>query len=140
MDKIQYQGNVGEDGVLKIVHRAKFDQDLKHFAGKSVVITLERKKKKRTLSQNSYYWVAIVPGVQEAMRELGHSYSLEMVHDILRMKFLQVDDPLESGEFITRIKSTTELSTMEFQDYITEVAVWTQEFLNVTLPLPGRNL
>jgi hypothetical protein len=46
-----------------------------------------------------------------------------------------------SGEVIgTRIKSTTELSTLEMNEFIENMIRWSAEQFNITIPYPNENL
>lgn len=54
--RLVYNGIVKEGKGLHIFNRQKFvDEVYALFVGKQVVITVERKKKKRSLSQNNAY-------------------------------------------------------------------------------------
>jgi len=53
--KLHYNGKSTANG-LKIYNRANFDKDVLMFLDKEITITVERKKKKRSLSQNNYYF------------------------------------------------------------------------------------
>jgi len=46
----------------------------------------------------------------------------------------------DEGEFITRIKSTTELSTSEFMDFIADIQRWSAELFGVVIPDPGQQI
>lgn len=139
--KLTYFGKVKE-GKLHIVHRPRFDADVaSFFDGKEIEIIIQKKKKYRSGQQNRFYFGAVIPIIQDALRELGNNYTKEQVHEILKMKFLTTDDVIEStGEFITRIKSTTELSTSDFMDYVSEITVWCAEFLKIEMPAPSEKL
>jgi hypothetical protein len=64
----------------------------------------------------------------------------ESVHELLKYRFLKVDESNPDGLFVERIKSTTELSTSQFMDYIAEIQRWASEFLNVYIPEPNEEL
>jgi hypothetical protein len=52
--KLIYEGTVSESGQITLPPRLK-SEVAGLFAGKSVVVTWERKKKKRSADQNAYY-------------------------------------------------------------------------------------
>lgn len=138
---VKYQGQVSDKGVLTIVNRKSFDADLMDFAGKGVVITIERKKSKRSLSQNAYYHSAVVPLVRQGLKDLGHKLTLEETHLFLRGKFLKEELLSEDAEVIgERIKSTTELGKGYFADYISEIQQFSAEILGVDIPNPNEQL
>ena len=137
--KLEYQGKV-ENGVLNVVHRKRMTEDIKQFEGKNVIITLTRKKKKRSNPQNKYYWGVVVPVVKQGLRDAGYPImGIDKVHDYLKLEFLRdllVNE--DTGEVITVIKSTTELSTSEFMDFLAQVQQWATEFLNIYIPDPNE--
>ena len=138
---IKYQGNVSEEGVLKIINRKSFDTDLMEFAGKGVIITIERKKSKRSDTQNKYYWSCVVPIVQQGLKDLGHKLSREDVHLFLRNRFLKEDLLSEEGEVLgERIKSTTELGKGDFADFISDIQQFGAEILGIVIPNPNEQL
>lgn len=126
------------DGVLKIRGRKQLDQELNTLAWPVIKITFEKHKAKRSHSQNAYYHAVIIPVLQEGMKQLGHVFSLQTVHDMMKAKFLKEDILLnEHGEYITRIKSTTELNKEQFGEYIDQINAWAAEYLNIEIPAPN---
>jgi hypothetical protein len=127
-----------EGGRLKS-NRAALSCALADFEGKDVTITIARKKKTRSNEQNRFYWGALLPIVQAAFRDIGHILTQEETHLMLRAKFLNVALPIgEDGLFIDHIRSTTELSTTEFMEYIESIRWWCYENLGVTIPEPNE--
>ncbi len=89
--------------------------------GQQIELTVQKKRKRRSTKQNSYYWGVILPII-------GHEVGMidEEVHDALRNKFL-----IEHGDKLDKIGSTTNLSTGEFVEYIMKIEMWAQEFLGI---------
>ena len=81
----------------------------KHLEGKEIELTLRAKSKRRSLNQNAYYWGVVVAAIAEAMG----CERPEEAHDALRLHFLMNN----SGPLPT-VKSTTELTTVEFEEYM----------------------
>jgi hypothetical protein len=135
--KLEYFGKVNENGQLAIIHRKQFDSDLKHFAGKDVTIVVERKKKQRSLSQNAFHFAVVIPLLKDAFYNEGSIYTNVQVHEILKGLFLKVDEPIgNDGLFVTRIKSSTELTTSQWMDFNTQITIWAAEFFKVVIPAP----
>lgn len=126
-----------DNGKLKIVHRALFDNELQQFEGKDVIITIEKKKKYRSSPQNRYFH-AILKIVRAGLRDAGFNevQTDEDVKWILKGMFLKVKNVNSNGEFIERIRHTSELSTSEFMEFIAEIQQWGAEFLNIIIPDP----
>jgi len=97
-----------KDGQPVIKPERIMDQ-LARFKG-DVTITIAREKRKRTTNQNAYYWAVVV--------EMGAGfcgYTPEQMHDAFRGRFLQIHNP---DPIPDSVKSTTELSTTEFSNYV----------------------
>lgn len=125
----------------KLVYDARsMKEDIKAFKeGERVWVTIERYYRKRTLEQNRVlHWY-----FNEISDETG--MSMDEVKEFFASKFLTVDmvdnngeircDP-ETGEVMTRVKSTTELNTVEANEYSEKIRMWANEYLNLQLPLP----
>lgn len=142
--KIPYFAKVVEENgvpTLKITNRKAFLEHLRTFIGCEIVITIEKKKRKRSELQNAYYHGVILPCVRMGLKDMGFQEyrTNEQVHDLLKYRFLKTDSANEHGQFIERIKSTTELSTSEFMDFIAEIQQFSAEFLNISIPEPNKD-
>lgn len=115
---------------------------LKDFEGKKVEVTICNQRKHRSNEQNRYYWGCVVPIIKNTLREAGNEFSTEQVHDLLKYKFLRTDLKVNegTGEVLERVKSSTELSTSEFMDFIASVQRWSSDFFGVTIPDPNEQL
>jgi len=101
--------------------------------GKRFEEVLRKEKSKRSLNQNSAYWGIAIEILSEC--EVFGGYTKEEIHDALRTKFLSKIDPLTG---LTKIRSTTELSTVEFNDYYATIQRWAASFCNVYIPDPNE--
>jgi hypothetical protein len=117
-------------------------QIVKSFEGKEIELTFNPINKKRSISQNGYYWGVVIPIMQNTMIDIGNLMDNEDVHLLLRAKFLKeilaVDE--NTGEVCERVKSTTELSTFEFNQYITKIRMWAIDFFGVEIPEPNEQI
>lgn len=98
---------------------------------------------KRSNPQNNYYWQILTDFIQPGLYDLGwrEIKTKDDAHDFMREMFLKVKEVNEiSGDERTRIKSTTELSTTEFNVYLEEIAQFAAEFLGVEIPEPNSQL
>lgn len=119
-----------------------FRSDLRDFKdGDRVFVTVERYYRKRSLEQNNVlHWY-----LDEIAQETG--MDMLEVKEQMAKKYLTVEvldkdenvrcDP-ETSEVMTRVKSTTELSTVEFNDYTEKIRMWANSYLNLQLPLPNE--
>jgi hypothetical protein len=106
------------------------------------VITITKYKKKRSIEQNAVlHWY-----INDIAKETG--MNPEIIKEALKMKFLTTTmldgdgEPLcdkQTGEVLTYVRSTTDLNTVEFMTFLEEIRLWSQEFLNLYLPLPNED-
>lgn len=129
------KGRVSEDGTRILWHGVdgkRFDVVKKHLAGQEVEITIGRLRKKRSLKQNAYLWSVVNPMVAEAA---GYS-TPEEAHDALRMHFL-----LKHGDLpMPTIGSTTELTTVQFEEYCAKIRQLAAQMWGLYIPEPNEFL
>lgn len=130
-----------KEGKLKIVNRLDFDKDLLFFEGKEVVIRVEQKTKKRTISQNAYLHLLFGIFATE-LNKLGNTFSMQEIKDMMKFKFLMIDIiNYENGEVIGhRIKDTSELTTTETAKFIDDIIHYGLTEFDIQLPLPSEQL
>ena len=140
MKKITYFGTISK-GVLKVSHRKQFATDLQTFGDCPVVVTIEKKSRKRTLNQNAYLHVLLTI-FRDSLNELGNKLTLDDVKELMKYKFLVTDVyDITTGEIIgQRLKGTSELTTTEFNEFIENIIQYAAEKFNFVLPYPNEQL
>lgn len=140
MQKITIRSNVN-GGNLKRNRNLIIDA-IRSFEGKDVLITFEKPKKKRSNPQNAFYYGVIIPIVQNCLRDAGYIMTNEATHDLIKLKFLKevILTNEDTGEVVERVKSTTELSTSQFMDFVAEISIFTNEYFGVIIPSPNEDL
>ena len=109
--------------------------------GAPVVLTVKEYKPTRSGQQNRYYWAVIVDLIYRGLNDSGIDTTREGTHELLRYRYLKEDRPIGiHGEFITTIRSTTELDTREFNYYIERCVEFAAEYLNVVIPEPNEQM
>ena len=140
--RLTYTGKVLDSGEIK-VHRAKEMRQLiaYNFAGKDIEITIQRKRRRRTVQMNSYYWGVMVPLVASGLQDAGYRVDRESTHEFLKSTFNKKEIVNEdTGETLHTIGSTSQMSTVEMMEYFAEITQWSAEFLNIEIPLPGEQI
>ena len=94
-----------------------------------------KEKKGRSLNQNAYYWGIIIKMLSD---ESG--YFPEEIHEILKFEFLRTDYIDKNGKTRMGTRSTTTLSTIEFNDYIEKCIVFASINYCLIIPLPKEIL
>lgn len=136
--QIFYGKNVNNTPVIS--HANLLKDVMRSFGDQYFQLTIERRVKKRSNSQSNYYWGCCIPAVIDGLVENGYprnELSTEIVHLMLREKFLRSNLVSDQGEVISRIKSTTELSTVQFMEFIADIQQWSAEILNIFIPDPN---
>lgn len=98
-------------------------------------------KNKRSNPQNAYYWAAVIPLVQQGIKDLGTEVTKEETHEFLKSKFNFLEIVNTETAQCERIpRSTTALSKSEFSEYVAKIQQFAAEFLNTVIPDPGQVL
>jgi hypothetical protein len=124
-----HQARVDAAGKLTLVNPETFRRAMREFAEAPVELTVRRLRKRRSDRQHRYYF-----GVVVAMLAEFTGYTSDEMHDALKWKFLRVDP--ESS--LPTVRSTTSLTTVEFEDFLERVRTWAAADVGVVIPLPNE--
>ncbi|MCA9496799.1 MAG: hypothetical protein KC589_07670 [Nanoarchaeota archaeon] len=140
MKKISINSNV-ENGLLKSNKKA-IRTAIESFEGKQIRITIERKRKVRSTPQNRYYWGVVIPLIQSSFVDTwGERKTKEEIHEFLKREFQFTEYVNENtGEIIKVGKSTTENTTVEFEEFMDDCRNFAQEWFGVIIPLPNEQM
>jgi len=103
---------------------------LSKLEGKRVTLEVEVWRKSRSAQQNRYFHGVVLEILSQ---DLGY-YKDEM-RAALCHKFLSDVDP-KNG--LMRIKGTSDLNTVEFEEFMARVRQWAGEDLRIAIPLPNE--
>lgn len=119
----------GIDSKGKIVDEAIFNEGLKHYAGKRVVLMCDKYEAHRTIDQNSALW-----RWNEILgNHLGYT-SRDMHYAMLGEIFGWKEIKIHETIIALPRKTSSQLSTKEFSDYIERYFIKAQELFNYELP------
>jgi hypothetical protein len=136
MTKTEQYGYI-QDGQLHILNKQRLAEDLRQFKPCDVVITI-KKRGKRSILQNAYYWGCVVKEIQLRFRELGHDVETDDVHEFLKQKFNYEKIVTPQAEVIEVPKSTTEMNKEEFSEYVERIKEWASSTLEIYIPDAGQ--
>ena len=106
---------------------------LKSLTGKKL-IKIEKYSKKRSNPQNRYYHGVVLKYLSETT-----GYSTDEMHEVCKLKFLPYDRANRvTGEIQTFGRSTKELNTAEYEEYLEKIRVWAINYLDCLIPLPNE--
>jgi hypothetical protein len=99
---------------------------------KPINVYIAQMTETRTLTQNRYYWSLM----QMIADETGDDRN--QVHKFMKARFLP-SETVELGGFKQDTEATTrELTTKGMTEYIDNIILFAEEFLNITLPRPNE--
>lgn len=113
---------------------------LSAFNGKTVAITIKERKRGRSLNQNAFYHGCVVPIIVDLLREYGNDADADIAHAFCKDMFLPPAGvkKVRVGKVTHESRSTTWLSTAEFEEYQERIRVFAAEN-GYQVPLPGEN-
>jgi hypothetical protein len=123
-------------------NRDLISEVIQSLEGKDIVIIIEKKRKKRSNPQNAYYFGLVIPMMKQGFyNSLGEHVGTDEIHTFLKNRFLFKEIVNENNaEIIKMPQSTTELTTIQFEEYLDKIREFGLEFLNITIPLPNDTL
>ena len=101
-----------------------------------------KKKNARTNNQNRYWWGGVLPLIKQGLKDAGYNEvkTNEDAHEVVKALFLKKHISNGDGVALEMSGSTTELSTIEFNELIANIQQWAAEFLNVIIPDPNTQV
>ena len=90
----------------------------------------------------------VIPIILQAFIELGNNLQtgnpehVDLIHSFLKDRFLNngIEFTDSNGEVHKGPPSTTYCTTVEFMEYLDEIAQWAAESLNIAIPEPNEQL
>lgn len=99
--------------------------------GRDVVLKLSRPTNRRSLNQNRFYWGTVLAIIAA---DTGHTP--EEIHHALKAILLPRKFITLKGREVEIAKTTTDLSTEEFEAYLERVRAWASTELGIEIPTP----
>jgi hypothetical protein len=128
-----FRGRI-EHGRIRLERREDFAGLIARLDGREIDLILRKHRNVRSLSQNAYYWGVVIPLLAEHIGD-----DTEAVHRALGNEFLQRHIEVEtqaSWKRLTTVRSTADLDTAEFTEYIEQCRRLGAE-MGVVIPSPG---
>lgn len=102
-------------------------------------ITVVKARPRRSDRQNRYYWPVFIGSMYDFCKAQGSNETHDQLHEMFKVKFLR--KPVinqQTGELIGQaIRSTTELTTTEFNEYLDKIAMFLAE-MGIVVPDPSE--
>ena len=97
---------------------------------KPLAVTVKKYKRQRSGQQNKYYWSAL----EIISKETGDD--VDSLHTYFRRKFLAPVEKTVMGQKVLCLRSTTDLNTAEFVEYMDRIIAEVAPF-GIAIPIPG---
>ncbi len=133
MKTATFRGQVDAAGKLNLHEPERFGVAVGKCAGKPVLVSIKVDRPQRSTPQNAFYWKIVIPICAE---EWG--YSKDAMHIAFRMKFLTIPADPENGRPLETVKSTTELDTVQWEEYIQDIRELAWDMSEIRIPLPNE--
>jgi hypothetical protein len=117
-----------EQGKLVLDRPDRFKEYLLTLEKKEIEVIVGIIKKPRSKKENRYYWGVVINLLSETT-----GYNEDEMHDALKMLFLK-DETRE----IPTLRSTTLLTTVEFEEYLSKIRTWASQILHCYIPEPNE--
>lgn len=116
--------------------KLKLFETLKMLKKQVYIVTIEKKKEKRSLNANAYYWVLM------SILEKETGQDQDSLHDYFKTKFLPKRKVVfkQTGEENEVQGSTAELDSFNFFEYVDKVRAFAIQELDIYLPNPNEYL
>lgn len=98
---------------------------------KEMICEIRKDKRNRSTVQNSYYWFLLTMLEQETGNDKND------LHEYFKDKWLMHNAEIW-GTYFYYAKSTTKLTTLEFEDYLEKIRVFASRELGIFLPKPNE--
>jgi hypothetical protein len=113
--------------------RQRYSEIIKKLEGKPFRMLLAAHRPRRTTQQNRYLFGVVYPLLADAIGEPD----TDLIHELCRQKFNPAKVKV-GGEEVTVGGKTSDLDTVQFQDYVGKIQRWAAEFLGTVIPDPNQ--
>jgi len=137
--KLKTYGSI-EDGKLNLYQRSELSKALSTWKDCGIELTIRSTTKGRSSQQNRYYWTLL--GIVKDLLYQEHQvyYNLDDLHIFFKGKFNAIEIITPDGVVERLPVTTTDLTTVEFIEYVENIKRWTADVLCVALPGPDEQL
>ena len=125
-----FYGRVDKNGRMILDNPTSFAQECDRLRDKPIEVTIRKRRTQRTLKQNRAYFGLIIGEIAEHC-----GYTKDEAHEALAWKFLRQGEP---DAMLPKRRSTSDLSTKEFEEYTAQVKQFAAEELGLFIPDPNQ--
>lgn len=119
----------------------KLNEAFKSFEGKDVIVTIEKRKSKRSEQQNKYYWACVIEDERACIREhWGDIFSKDDMHFFNKLYFFGDEKVIESTGDIIRVPKSSITTKSDFSEAIEKIKQFFLLQFNYRIREPNEEL
>lgn len=128
---------IAKDGRLHLSpsQKKRINTYVQKHDGQYVRLSMSQPTKGRSNYQNRYYWGVVL---EILASETGHT--TEEMHEFMKAEYLPRQFMTLAGKEHELVKSTTTLSTVDFEDYLENIRSFAARDLGIKIPMPKESM
>ena len=119
----------------------KLNEAFRALNGKDVIVTIQKRRSKRSNAQNDFFHGVVIPIVQQGYLDAGwnEARSADWTKAEIK-KFCLIRQAVneKTGEVKDYVGDTSGLTKSEFMDFIADIQQWAAENLGIYVPDPNE--
>jgi len=117
-------------GKMHFADTNRLHEDIARYNEKTVELTIQEYRPKRSNQMNQYYWGVVVKIISDYT-----GYTKEETHELLKQTFLK-KKILVNDEWYDTTESTTKMNNQEMLEFIENVKQWAAQTFYLYIPDP----
>ena len=144
--KSTFTGEIREgitEGIVLKIDGMRYNRSvLENFVGKELTITIDEKKKPRSVAQNAWYWGVAIPTIIAHLKEFdGVEYDKDVIHEFVLNEIIRRDAKVHRilGRPVITYdnKTTSKMNVSEFGQFKNELQMYFAE-RDIQIPDPNE--
>lgn len=100
----------------------KLNEAFRAFEGKDVIVTIEKRKSKRSEQSNKYYWACVIEDERACIKEQwGEYWSKETMHNFNKIYFFGEEKVIEATGEIIKVPKSSVTTQSDFSEAIEKI-------------------
>ncbi len=100
----------------------KLNEAFRAFEGKDVIVTIEKRKSKRSEQSNKYYWACVIEDERACIKEQwGEMWSKETMHAFNKIYFFGEEKVIEATGEIIKVPKSSVTTQSDFSEAIEKI-------------------
>jgi len=119
----------------------KLNEAFRAFEGKDVIVTIEKRKSKRSEQQNKYYWACVIEDERACIKEQwGELWSKDDMHSFNKVYFFGDEKVIEATGEIVKVPKSSITTKSDFSEAIEKIKQFFLLQFNYRIREPNEEL